>query len=188
MPAVLFNFLRFLGVDMTDQQAVSRRVGERLGERNETLATAESVTGGMLSAAIVDVPGASDYFDRGYVTYAYEAKSGTLGVDRALLDQHGAVSEPVAAAMAQAARDLAGCTWGVSVTGTAGPSGGTEEKPVGTTFIGVAHAGPWGSQTSTSTVNRYRFEGNRMAIRRAAVSQALTDLDEHVAAHPTNSS
>ena len=173
---------------MTDPQTVARRIGDRLRERNETLATAESVTGGMLSSSIVDVPGASDYFDRGYVTYAYEAKTGTLGVDRALLDEHGAVSEPVAAAMAKAARDRAGCTWGVSVTGTAGPSGGTENKPVGTTFIGVAYAGSWGSQKSMSSVNRYRFEGGRMAVRREAVSQALTDLDEHVAAHPTNSS
>lgn len=167
---------------MGEAATVAERVGEMLRGRGETLATAESATGGLVSATIVDVPGASEYFDRGFVTYAYDAKAGTLGVDRELLDEHGAVSEPVAAAMARAARDLAGVTWGVSVTGIAGPSGGTADKPVGTTYIGVAYAGAWGSGRSETTVERYRFEGDRDQIRHRAAESALGDLEGRIEA------
>lgn len=181
MPVASFNTQLPVGLPMEGEgPAVASRVGDRLREREETLATAESATGGLVASLITDVPGASDYFDRGFVTYAYEAKTGTLGVDRGLIDEYGAVSEPVALAMARGARDLAGTTWAVSVTGTAGPSGGTEEKPVGTAYIGVAYAGPWGSGSTTASATRYRFAGDRLAIKQAAAEQALADLLEAI--------
>lgn len=155
---------------------IAESVGEQLRNRGETVATAESATGGLVASLLTDVPGASDYLDRGFVTYAYGAKTGTLGVDRGLLDEHGAVSEPVAAAMCESARDLAGTTWGVSVTGVAGPTGGTEAKPVGTTFIGVAYAGAWGTGTTYSTVTHYTFDGDRRKIKERAAIQALEEL------------
>lgn len=151
-------------------------LGERLRDREETLAVAESATGGLVCSTITDVPGSSEYFVRGFVTYAYEAKTGTLGVDRESLDTHGAVSRPVAAEMATGCRDLASATWGVSVTGTAGPAGGTSEKPVGTVYIGVAHAGPWGSGDSWVEVERYEFDGDRLSIKSRAAEQAIADL------------
>lgn len=162
------------------EEAIEVRVGDALRARGETVAVAESATGGLVCSLLTDVPGASAYVDRGFVTYAYEAKTGTLGVDRAILDEHGAVSEPVAAGMARAARDLAGTTWGIGVTGVAGPTGGSEEKPVGTTFIGVAHAGAWGSRDSYATVSRYDFAGTRGEIKRRAADQALSDLLEEL--------
>lgn len=165
---------------MGAEHSMAERVGDALRATNGTVAVAESATGGLVSSRLTDVPGASDYVDRGFVTYAYEAKTGTLAVDREVLDEHGAVSQPVAAQMATAARDLAGSTWGVSVTGTAGPTGGTPDKPVGTMFVGVAAAGPWGSGTSAVTVNQYAFEGTRTDIKSQAAQQALSDLHEAI--------
>lgn len=164
----------------TEEGRIEVRVGEALRAGGHTVATAESATGGLVCSLLTDVPGSSDYVDRGFVTYAYEAKTGTLGVDRATIDAHGAVSEPVAAQMASAARDLAGTTWGVSVTGTAGPTGGTSQKPVGTAYIGVAHAAAWGSGGSWVRVSRYEFDGDRGEVKRAAATQALADLLEAI--------
>ena len=159
----------------------AERLGDRLRESGETLATAESCTGGLLASTVTDVPGASDYFDRGVVTYAYDAKRELLGVTREALDEHGAVSEPVARQMARRVRDLAGTTWGVSVTGIAGPGGGTEEKPVGTVFLGVAYAGEWGSGTSYAEVRHRVFEGDRSAVKAGAARGALDFLVEEMA-------
>ncbi|WP_049921227.1 CinA family protein [Halopiger djelfimassiliensis] len=153
-----------------------KEVGETLRSREETLAVAESCTGGLIGAAITAVPGASDYFDAGVAAYAYDAKRRQLGVSREALDEHGAVSEPVAREMARGVRDVADVTWGVSATGIAGPSGGTEEHPVGTVYVGVAYAGPWGSESSFATVSRYEFDGDRAAVRDETVEQALSDL------------
>ncbi|MFC6730013.1 CinA family protein, partial [Natronoarchaeum mannanilyticum] len=122
------------------------------------------------------VPGSSDYFDRSLVTYAYGAKRQLLGVTREALDERGAVSEPVARQMARGVRDTSDTTWGVGVTGVAGPDGGTEETPVGTVYVGVAYAGPWGSESSYATVERYEFDGDRAEIRERAVRRALADL------------
>ncbi|WP_267642558.1 CinA family protein [Haloarchaeobius amylolyticus] len=158
---------------------IAARLGDALREREQTLATAESCTGGLIGARITDVPGASDYFDRSLVTYAYGAKEQLLGVNREDLDALGAVSEPVARQMAQGVRDTADVTWGVSTTGVAGPAGGTEETPVGTVFVGIAYAGPWGSESSYTTVERYEFDGDRATVREKTVEQALSDvLDE----------
>ncbi|HKJ59164.1 MAG TPA: CinA family protein [Halobacteriales archaeon] len=159
---------------------VEARLGDRLREDGSTLATAESATGGLVASRVTDVPGASDYFDRGVVTYAYDAKRELLGVTREALDEHGAVSEPVARQMARRVRDLSGTTWGLSVTGIAGPSGGTPEKPVGTVYLGVAYAAEWGSEASYAEVERHEFEGDRTAVKSAAADGALELLLSHV--------
>jgi nicotinamide-nucleotide amidase len=115
-------------------------VGRLLDEEGKSIAVAESCTGGLLAQRITGVPGASAYFRGGVVAYANEAKVDQLGVPLELLDEHGAVSEPVALAMARGVRERFGADFGVSTTGIAGPTGGSEEKPVGTVFIGVATA------------------------------------------------
>lgn len=160
--------------------ATAERLGEVLTERGESLATAESCTGGLVGSTITDAPGASDYFDRAIVTYTYEAKLRELGVPRELLDEEGAVSEPVARAMARGVRDVAGVTWGVGTTGIAGPTGGTDEKPVGTVFVAIAHAGDWGTGDTWCSVERYAFDGSRTEIKRKIAEQALEDLLESV--------
>ncbi len=165
-----------------DDDLIAARVGDALREAGETLAVAESATGGLVCARLTDLPGASDYFDRGFITYAYEAKTGVLGVDRAVLDEHGAVSEPVAAQMATGARDVAGTDWAVSVTGIAGPTGERPGKPIGTHYLGVAAAAPWGSGDSYVTVERHEFAGDRAEIRNAVATRVLTMLFEEASA------
>ncbi|MDS0221354.1 CinA family protein [Haloarcula sp. S1AR25-5A] len=164
---------------MADDTAapVEKRIGERLREADQTVAIAESCTGGLVGSKITDVPGSSDYFDRSLVTYSYEAKRELLAVSRESLDAHGAVSEPVAAEMAQGVRDTAGTDWGVATTGVAGPSGGTPETPVGTVYIAVAEAAPWGTNESGVTVTRYEFDGSRREVKDAIATQALRDLE-----------
>lgn len=159
---------------------LSAAVGDRLGDREETLAVAESCTGGLIGAAITAVPGSSDYFEAGLATYAYDAKRRHLGVSREALDEHGAVSAPVAREMARGVRDVTDVTWGVSATGIAGPTGGTDDDPVGTVYIGVAYAGPWGTATSTATVSRHVFDGDRAAVRAQTVTQALSALQDAI--------
>jgi len=161
---------------MTD---IEERVGDALREAGGTLATAESCTGGLVGSLITDVPGASDYFDRTYATYTYDAKL-DAGVPREYLDEHGAVSEPVARAMARAVRDDAGAEWALSTTGIAGPTGGTEEKPVGTVYIGVAHAGEWGSGDSFCDVVRREFDGDRVEIKGKIARAALDELEGYL--------
>ena len=141
----------------------------RLAARGERVGLAESCTGGLLAELLTDVPGASSVLDLGVVAYADAMKEGILGVDRALLAGHGAVSEPVARAMAEGARRVGGATWGVGITGIAGPSGGTPEKPVGT--VHVALAGP----ARTEAVARL-YRGDRARIRRQAAFEALNLL------------
>lgn len=158
-----------------EDDLIEARVGAALRARDETLAVAETCTGGGVASLLTDVPGASDYFDRGYVAYSYDALRTSLGVDREALDEYGVVSEPVTGQLARRARDLAGATWSVSTTGIAGPGGGTADKPVGTAYVGVAYAGSWGSEASTTTVERHAFDGNRERIR-ALVARAALDL------------
>jgi nicotinamide-nucleotide amidase len=159
---------------------VEETVGDALRDAGHTVATAESCTGGLVGSLLTDVPGSSDYFDRSYVTYAYDAKL-DHGVTREALDEHGAVSEPVAREMARGVRDQAGTTWGLATTGVAGPGGGTEETPVGTVYVGVAYAGDWDSGDSDATVTRREFDGDRLAVKeqiaRAALQQLETQLE-----------
>jgi len=126
---------KIFGVDDDTLEAV---VGRMLTERGETVATAESCTGGLLASRITDVPGSSAYFMGGAVCYTAAAKIDLAGVDAALIAEHGEVSEPVAIALAHGARKRFGTTYGIGVTGIAGPGGGTEAKPVGTVHIAVA--------------------------------------------------
>jgi nicotinamide-nucleotide amidase len=143
-------------------------VARLLRERRLTLAVAESCTGGLLATRLTDVPGSSAYLDRGFVTYSNRAKLEELGVDRQLLETHGAVSEPVARAMAAGARERAGSALGVGITGIAGPDGGSPTKPVGLVFIALE--GELGSH-----VRRAHFPGARDRVRRQA-SQAALEL------------
>lgn len=144
---------------------------QRFAQKGLTLATAESCTGGLVAGAITDVPGASRVFTHGFVTYANEAKTQMLNVPETMLAEYGAVSEPVARAMAEGAKDRAGADYAVSTTGIAGPEGGTAEKPVGTVWFGVA--GPTGTQAYHKL-----FQGNRASIRLQAVMFALALLEQ----------
>jgi nicotinamide-nucleotide amidase len=158
---------------------VEERVGDLLRERDASLATAESCTGGLIGSLATDIPGSSDYFDRGAITYSYDAKL-DLGVPRELLDEQGAVSEPVAQAMARAARDAADAEWAVSTTGVAGPTGGSEETPVGTVYIGVAHGAPWSSGDSYTVVEHREFDGTRPEIKEQIARRALEKVIEEL--------
>lgn len=159
-----------------DDPPIERRVRKQLREADETVAISESCTGGLVGSLVTDVPGSSDYFDRSIVTYSYEAKLTELAVPHESLDDHGAVSAPVARAMARGVRDTAGVDWGVSTTGVAGPGGGTDETPVGTVYVGVARRGEWGTGASGARVTRYEFDGDRRAIKGQIARTALRDL------------
>ncbi|MBI2885299.1 MAG: competence/damage-inducible protein A [Candidatus Omnitrophica bacterium] len=143
--------------------------GESLVRHRATVAIAESCTGGLVSTVLTEVPGSSRYVTLSVVAYHNQAKIHVLGVAPALLARHGAVSAPVARAMAEGARRLSGSTFGVSVTGIAGPGGGTADKPVGLVYL--AWAGPQGTQ-----VARKFFYGDRAGIRRQAAQLALNGL------------
>jgi nicotinamide-nucleotide amidase len=143
-------------------------VGLKLSLGGYTISVAESCTGGLLAQRLTEVPGSSKYFIEGVVTYANEAKTRALGVEPILLLEHGAVSAPVAEAMAEGIRKRAGTDFGLSITGIAGPSGGTEEKPVGTVFIALA------SDVKTEH-RKLHLPGDRQLIRWRA-SQAALDL------------
>lgn len=149
-----------------DGRELPQVVVDLLRERGLTLALAESCTGGLLSARLTDVPGASAVLERGFVTYANRAKVEEIGVDPSILEQHGAVSEETAAAMAVGAMRAAGVDVGVGITGVAGPDGGTPEKPVGLVF--VATCGAAGTQ-----VRRSIFPGGRERVRYQATQVAL---------------
>ncbi|RLM63946.1 CinA family protein [Halorubrum sp. Atlit-8R] len=161
---------------MDDATDPAERLNALLADRDETLATAESLTGGLVGSRVTDAPGASAYFDRGFVTYTYDAKRELLGVSRESLDAHGAVSEPVVREMAAGARDRADADWAVATTGIAGPTGGTDEKPVGLVHFGVAHAAPWGTGESFVRTERAVLDGDRDAVKRGAAEQALDAL------------
>jgi nicotinamide-nucleotide amidase len=144
-------------------------VGGRLRDAVATLSVAESCTGGLLAQRITSVAGSSDFFTGGFITYTNRMKVEMLGVDARLIEEHGAVSEPVAEAMASGARLRTGSTYALSITGVAGPAGGTEAKPVGTVVIGLAT--PTGCQS-----HRVRFLGDRDRVRVLAAQSALDML------------
>ena len=152
-----------------DDETLAEVVGRRLAELNGTVAVAESCTGGLLSKLITDVPGASRYFVRGWITYSNEAKTQDLGVPPDLIERHGAVSKQVAQAMAQGARRRAANGYAIGITGIAGPDGGTELKPVGLVYISVDCRD--GTETS-----RYVFQADRANVRLRASQTALDML------------
>ncbi len=147
-------------------ETLEQVVGALLRARRATLATAESCTGGLLAGRLTEVAGSSNYFIEGVVSYANEAKIDLLGVPRELLEAHGAVSEEVAEAMAAGIRERAGATYGIGITGIAGPGGGSEEKPVGLVYIALADA-------HESKARRLVLPGDRQFIRTLAVNAAL---------------
>jgi len=139
------------------------------------IATAESCTGGMIAAALTDIGGSSDVFDRGFVTYSNEAKTELIGVPAVLIAQHGAVSLHVAREMALGALQHARADVAVAVTGIAGPGGGSDAKPVGLVYLAVARRG------GQPAIERHQFHGDRAAIRRETVERALEMLAEAIA-------
>lgn len=151
------------------RQLLCRILADLMLKNKFLLATAESCTGGLIAAACTDLAGSSLWFDRGFVTYSNVAKTDMLGVDSALIAQWGAVSEQIARAMAQGAIMHSTAQVSVAVTGVAGPSGGTPDKPVGTVWFGWCVNG----QTTTQ---RCPFEGDRATVRAQTVQHALRGL------------
>ena len=151
-------------------------VGASLISRGWMMATAESCTGGMIAAACTDLSGSSAWFDRGFVTYSYAAKTEMLGVDAALITEHGAVSESVAKAMALGALFRSQAHISVAVTGVAGPTGGSVDKPVGTVWL----AWCWRTSDGQTLLRTQRevFTGDRAAVRLATVDRALAVVAE----------
>jgi PncC family amidohydrolase len=145
------------------------RVGRVLAEKGDTLAVAESCTGGSMCAAITEIPGSSAYFLGGVVAYHNAVKTKELGVPEELIDSAGAVSEQVAVAMAEGVRRRFGAAIGVGITGIAGPGGGTPEKPVGTVCLGISAGG-------VRHPGRRRFAGGRESVREQSVAWALAEL------------
>lgn len=146
-----------------------QEVGELLGLEDYTLATAESCTGGLLASTLTDVSGSSAWFSGSVVAYSNEVKKGVLGVSEEILAGHGAVSEPVVLAMAEGVRKVVGTQVSVAISGIAGPTGGTPDKPVGTVWI--AWVWPYGTKTKV-----YRFSGDRDAVKDQTVMAAVNGL------------
>jgi nicotinamide-nucleotide amidase len=149
-----------------DGRDLAEVVAALLTERRQTLALAESCTGGLVASRLTAVPGSSAFLDRGYVTYSNRAKVDLLGVEPALLERHGAVSEETARAMAEGARRAAGSDLAVAITGIAGPTGATDDKPVGLVFLALAGEG-------LDRVRRAQFPGERDRVRAQAAQAAL---------------
>ena len=149
--------------------SLAQVVFELLLERNARVRFAESCTGGLLTSQLVDLPGASNVLDESHVTYANAAKVQVLGVSMDTLDEFGAVSAECAAEMAEGARRIRGADYGVSVTGIAGPEGGTPDKPVGTVYIGVSDA-------NGTVTKRFNFRGQRTWVRTLSCGNALNML------------
>ncbi len=152
-----------------DGRPLEAVVGDLLRRARWTIAAAESCTGGLLMSRLTDVPGSSDYVDRGVVCYSDRAKIELLDVPAALIAEHGAVSEPVARAMAEGIRALAGSDVGIGITGIAGPGGGTPEKPVGTVAIAVA-------ARDAERVRTFRFFGGREMVKFQSTQAAMNML------------
>jgi nicotinamide-nucleotide amidase len=144
-----------------------------LRAKGMTITTVESCTGGMIASAITSVAGASDVFEAGFVTYANEAKTALVGVPKLLLQTHGAVSEPVAAAMAEGGLKAAKADMSISITGIAGPSGGSDEKPIGMVCFGLSQRK---SDTELFTQTQTYFFGDigRDEVRNQSLDQALS--------------
>jgi nicotinamide-nucleotide amidase len=168
LDAVLGDFI-YSHCDETLEQVA----GALLKRNGFTLATAESCTGGLLAGRITDIPGSSEYFLEGAVTYSNESKMKLLGVPKKMIEDHGAVSEEVAQAMAAGIRNLAGSTFGIGITGIAGPGGGTDEKPVGLVYIAIA-------DDANTSVKKFLFPGDRPFIRTLSVNAALDLLRRRI--------
>jgi nicotinamide-nucleotide amidase len=164
-----------LGPDLisTDGTVLEAVVGELLRQRGWWVAFAESCTGGLATSRMTDVAGSSDYVERSIVAYSNRAKTELLGVSPALLAEHGAVSEPVALAMAAGIRQRAGVNIGIGITGIAGPGGGTEQKPVGTVCVAIDGG-------EATTVRTFRFPGSRDMVKQMSANWAIDMLRRYL--------
>lgn len=153
-----------------DSHALAAELGAALAARGAMCTTAESCTGGLVAGAITDVAGSSAWFERGFVTYSNDAKVELLGVPAATIAAHGAVSEAVAAAMAEGALARTPAAFAVAITGIAGPGGGSPGKPVGTVCFA------WAARGAPSRAATWHFDGDRRMVREAATIEALTGL------------
>ena len=166
-------------IDSADLQELSSAVATAFSQRGWTLAVAESCTGGLLAASLTNLAGSSQWFERGYVTYSNAAKVSCLEVSPLLIEAEGAVSEAVARAMVLGAQLGSGVTAAISITGIAGPGGGTAEKPVGTVCFGWAlERADASNQIRTTTAH---FLGDRQSVRQQAVLFALRGLLQSIA-------
>jgi nicotinamide-nucleotide amidase len=201
LDAAVLELERALGPDLVsrDGRTLEAVVGGLLRARGWHIALAESCTGGLATSRLTDVPGSSDYVERSVVVYSNRAKTELLGVPEEMIRQHGAVSEPVAQAMAEAVRNRARVEVGVGITGVAGPTGGSAQKPVGTVCIAIAVAAPPGSSVSSassaaaptaSSVTRartFRFPGGRELVKSLAATSALDMVRRALAAGSASS-
>ncbi|KUK10361.1 MAG: Putative competence-damage inducible protein [Clostridia bacterium 41_269] len=151
---------------MDEKLVLSEKIGKLLLKKKKTVAIAESCTGGLLSSAITDVAGSSNYFGYGIISYSNEAKIEILGVRESIISQYGAVSKETAVEMAEGVRNLANSDYGLSTTGIAGPGGGTLTKPVGLVFVGF-------STVDRKTWIKLNLKGSRHEIRHKTVLEAL---------------
>jgi nicotinamide-nucleotide amidase len=153
------------------------KLNRLLTQKRLKIAVAESCTGGLIATRITDISGSSNYFEAGLVTYSNGAKELFLSVPHDVIASRGAVSAAVALKMAEGVRDATGADIGLSVTGIAGPEGGSDEKPVGTVYIGLAVKG-------RSFVERYGFDGDRPSIRRQTADAALNLVVDYIEGRP----
>lgn len=156
-------------------RSLAASLGEKARAAGAVMVTAESCTAGGIAYAITEVPGSSAWFSRGFVTYAVEAKEEMLGVPRALIEEKGVVSEPVASAMARGALERSGADLSVAVTGIAGPGGAEPGKPVGTVCFGYGGRGARGVELRTETLH---FAGDRRSVREQTIGAALAGLEK----------
>lgn len=161
---------------MNELESLAEQLGQALLSRGEWLATAESCTGGWVAQTLTAIAGSSAWFDRGFITYSNAAKMEMLGVPETTLERHGAVSEATARAMAQGVLSHSRANWSLSITGIAGPSGGTAEKPVGTVCFA------WASDDGGCEAQTRLFNGDRAAVREQSVRYALRGLLERLGA------
>jgi nicotinamide-nucleotide amidase len=162
-------------VKQAELETLAAQVGALLLANGQKLATAESCTGGWVAQCLTAIAGSSDWFERGFITYSNDAKTEMLGVDRDLLATHGAVSEATAAAMAAGALRHSRAEWALAITGVAGPSGGSRDKPVGTVCFG------WAGPDGRVECETRHFQGNREQVRAQSVSHALAGVLQRAA-------
>jgi len=149
------------------------KVSQQLKQRNLTIATAESCTGGLIANTLTNISGSSDYFDRGIVSYSNRAKIELLDIPGQMLKEHGAVSEQVACAMAEKIRIKSNVDIGVSTTGIAGPTGGTKEKPIGLVYVAISTA-------NKTEVKKFLFSGSRLQNKESTCNAALKILLDYL--------
>jgi nicotinamide-nucleotide amidase len=158
---------------MQDLQDIVQRIAQCASERRLKVTTAESCTGGLIAKSLTDLPGSSDWFGYGFVTYSNAAKSDLLGVDPQIIEAHGAVSDATVRAMAEGALVCAGANYAIAVSGVAGPGGGTDHNPVGSVWVACAGGGP-------TTTRHLQLPGDRASVREQSALEALQLLHDRM--------